>query len=224
MQSSAFIDRPSCGGQLQFHFMLINIFLKLWPNPAGGWKSKHVKNIHVQWDKPCRAPRPRYRTHNLLAVTHQFNHSTTKNQTKQALFAVNDCTITPPISASVATLQQQLQGSRTCNFRLQVSHYFGWQYSVIFRYFTQIVTTIMVQIWFQSKRLMRTLKPDSESPAFGRVQSGSQCCRVSVNSNAAFDILMHSTVSQTLTLSHPLLLVCLRAGNMSCLFLVHRCL
>lgn len=147
-----------------------------------------------------------------------------KIQTCQKHTCANGCTITLPMSASVATLQQQLQGSRTCNVRLQVSHYVGWQYSVIFRYLTQIVTAIMVQIWFQSKRLMRTLKPDSESPAFSRVQSGSQCCRVSVNSNAVFDILMHSTVSQTLTLSHPLLLVCLRAGNMSCLFLVHRCL
>lgn len=147
-----------------------------------------------------------------------------KTKKKLALLTVNGRTITLPISASVATLQEQLQGSRTCNFRLQVSNYFGWQHFVIFRYLTQIVSTIMVQIWFQSKRLMRTLKPDSESPAFSRVQSGSQCCRVSVNCNTAFDILMHSTVSQTLTLSHPLLLVCLRASNMSCLFLVHRCL
>lgn len=174
MQSSAFIDRPSCGGQMQFHFMLINIFLKLWPNPAGGWNSKHVKNIHVQWDKPCRAPRPRYRTHNLLAVMHQFNHSTTKKQKNRLYLQWNGCTL--PISACVATLQQQLQGPRTCNFRLQVSYYFVWQYSVIFRYLTQIVTTIMVQIWFQSKRLMHWNPTANHqlSAAFSQVLSAAE--------------------------------------------------
>lgn len=71
---------------------------------------------------------------------------------------------------------------------------------------------------------MQTLKPNSKSPAVSLFQSGSQCIRVSVNSNTTFDILMHYTVSQMLTLSYLFLLVYLGVGNMSCLFLVHRCL